>query len=293
MSGRPSFEHQELIADSARLVHGAVNDFKEGQEGEAADQSSVLKDVTGAFKSKKGDGYGFNEALGVSNLGVRALGSKDGTEAHLDSLGSDRTGIAHETLGEKMTKPRGSKERRKSGEGAPKVTKMKKNLVREAMKDLIAKPDDGPELTKNAKMKGDRCIVTVGEEERPIRMDTREGWAPKLNVLVQDIKRTRIHAHNREYNRVEKVRSLNQEIKSLTYKRAEYSLAVENWASDSWRWVNANRARSNPQEMLQDCAPAKRLGALRNIEKQCMVAVATGAKPPSPRRHPPAIRAWV
>jgi hypothetical protein len=287
---------REILADSATLVTGALPGFKEGDDN--GKRKTVVEGIANAFKkggngSSKGQSLaGFNEALGVSNLGVDALADVNAPMAHLESLGKDRSGIASEVLGEKTTKG-GRSSRRKSAasENAPKVSKIRKSAIREAVKELMPISDDS--LPKNVKMEGDRYIVTVdGQGDRPIRMDTRESYAPKLNLLIQDIRRTRLHSHNREFNRVEKIRSLNKEITSLSYRRAEYSLESANWTSDNWRWVNTNRARPNPQEMLQDCAPAKRLSALRSIEQQCVAAVSSGTKPPSPARRPPAIRAW-
>jgi hypothetical protein len=301
-SRRGSLEAQEVLADSAKLVAGRISAFKEDRRGsrdsdeQARGQKDVVKGVTAAFKSKRTvngelERAGYNEKLGVSNLGVDALSNVNAPGRHIENMGSDARGIAEEALGDKAGKSSRSGRRKSISEAAPKISKMRKSALKEALADLMpVGSDDAP---KNAKIVGDRCLVKVGEEERPIRMDTREGHAPKLNGLVQEIKRTRLHSHNREFNRVEKVRSLNKEISRLSYQRAEYSLEASGWTSESWRWVNANRTRRNPEEMLQDCAPAKRLGALRTIEKQCMAAVAKGTRPPSPTRRPPTIRAWV
>lgn len=291
-------EHQELLADSARLVTSQVAGFKEDnrEEGEQAQTSNkeLVKGVAKAFKSEKKSVGGYNEALGVSNLEFEALSNENASREQGYGLGSDRTGIAQEVqeaLADKGSKSTRTSRRKSSNEAAPKVSKVKKAAMQEALKELLPISDES--VPKNVKMQGERCLVKIGDQQRPIRMDTRESHAPRLNGLVQDIKRTRLHEHNREHNRIEKVRSLNKEISRLTYQRAEYSLAVSNWSSESWRWVNANRTRCNPEEMLQDCAPAKRLGALRSIEKQCMAAVSQGTRPPSPTRRPPTIRAWV
>lgn len=301
---------EEILADSARLPLGALAGFKEDDREEATPEggkkkkksgrSSVVDDVADALApgARRGTGVdrvdeSYQEAVHASNLDVDAF-------SNVNDLGKDTTGMAQEALSEKASK-RGKSSRRSITEEKPKISKVKKSALREAQKEFTALSSGDTRGVSNTKQDGERCIVAMsgwihplrGGGERPIRMDTREGFAPKLNGLIQEIQRTRIHSHNREFNRVEKIRSLNKEIKGLKYQRAEYALDSANSQSDNWRWVNTNRARANPKEMLQDCAPAKRLSALRSIEGQCMTAIMEGTRPPSPARRPPTIRAWL
>lgn len=311
---------EEILADSARLPRGSLAGFKE-DDREVEDwqagakkkdkEENVVEGITEAFRgskrrssSKTQSLEGYNEALGVSNLGMDALADVHAPDAHIRSLGKDIAGLAQDRVQaqEALNKTdKGSRASRRKSDGsegtskASKVSKVKKSALHAAKNDLMPTLGMG-EKPSNARMEGDRCLVKMsgpGGEDRPIRMDTREGYAPKLNGLIDEIRKTRIHAHNREHNRVEKIRSLNKEIMGLRYKRAEYSLDSANWQSDNWRWVNTHRARANPKEMLHDCAPSKRISALRSIEVGCMAAVMEGTRPPSPARRPPAIRAWM
>jgi len=158
--------NQDLLADSANLVRGSLADFNVNDDDEAgADKRSVVKGLAQAFKKSgdKSQPLGFNEALGVSNLGVSALQRKEDPDSNVKGVGSDRTGIASETL----AGSKGRSGRRKSSlESAPKISKMKKSLVHEAMKDFVAVTNDDERTAKNQRREGDRCIITVAGEDR-------------------------------------------------------------------------------------------------------------------------------
>lgn len=113
-----------------------------------------------------------------------------------------------------------------------------------------------------------RAVVRIGGEERPIRLDLRDGDAEKLSELCREVRHSALTAASQEVSRRVKLATLDTEIEQLQSARTKYSFEVTGWPDDSWRNVNVEKRRSPQHDRLHRVMPEQRRRELRAIESK-------------------------
>lgn len=187
---------------------------------------------------------------------------------------------------------------------APDINKVKRGVLEATRKELLGNPDAKKEEEEKRaasaarKERSDklrqvhgggetRMTLKVGGVERPIRLDTQETESDRLNSLVREVKLAALNEKNQEINRQAKSVSINQEVSRLQMDRVVLPMEVADSSPPSWRAVNVQKARRQPDNYMQFILPEKRRQHLNAIEKAAMNAVEAVelARRPPPQRH--------
>lgn len=165
----------------------------------------------------------------------------------------------------------------------------KASMKRTSMKSIMRAGEPEQQLG------GPRDTLTVNGQERPILLETRELEQPRLDRLITDIKDYRINQLSVDLNRQRKMRSVDNSITDLKYKRLSYNLSV--WpgvSADSkpgsenqqagremqprtWQEINRAKVRQNKTDRLHSVFPQERIRALRSMEASVLAEATMGS----------------
>lgn len=137
---------------------------------------------------------------------------------------------------------------------------------------------------------GDRCVVIVCGSPRPIRLDTQDAEAERLNGLVREVRQADCWAKKDEIVQQARLATLGNDLGRLKAERLHFDMEVEGWKPLDWRSINSRRPQTWMKDALHGMTSEQKRLALKSIERAAIIASAVADGAPRARAARSSVR---